>query len=96
MAFASTKLTEGQLNWSTIEKGAFAIIFALRKFDLVIYGCPITCYSDHNPLKFLSESAPSSSKLTRWSLALQRYDIRILHKFGVKNGNADALSRVFN
>jgi hypothetical protein len=96
ICFASSKLSDTQQKWSTIEKEGYAIIFALKKFDHVVYGNNIVIYSDHNPLHFLSESVPKSSKLTRWSLALQRYNIKIVHRPGVDNGNADALSRVFN
>ena len=70
LAYASCKLSPTQRNWATIEKEAFAIIFALKKFDDIVYGRKITVFSDHNPLKFLSDAVPKSSKLTRWSLAL--------------------------
>ena len=92
--FASSKLSATQQRWSTIEKEAYAIIFALRKFDHFVYGQPITIYTDHNPLHFLVNSLPKSSKLTRWSLALQRYEITIKHRAGKMNSNCDALSRL--
>ncbi|XP_042144967.1 uncharacterized protein LOC121835094 [Ixodes scapularis] len=39
-------------------------------------------------------SSPHSAKLTRWALALQRFNLTIEHKRGVENANADALSRL--
>ncbi|XP_042148076.1 uncharacterized protein LOC121836861 [Ixodes scapularis] len=45
---------------------------------------------DHNPLKYFTLTSPSSARLTRWSLALQRYEITISHI----NQCADALSRL--
>ena len=92
--FASSKLSDTQSRWSTIEKEAYAVIFALRKFDSIVYRQPITIYTDHNPLHFLVNSLPKSSKLIRWSLALQRYDITIKHRAGNLNANCDALSRL--
>ena len=34
-------------------------------------------FSDHNPSTFLTEAAPKSSKLTRWALALQEYNLEL-------------------
>jgi hypothetical protein len=93
IAFASSKLSGAQKNWSTIEKEAYAIIFALNKFDYVVFGRVIQLYTDHNPLQYLAVSAPKSAKLTRWALSLSRYDITVHHTAGVDNVTADCLSR---
>ena len=93
IAFASSKLTGPQLNWSTIEKEAYAIIHALQKFDYLIFGREIHLYTDHDPLQYLAVSAPKSSKLTRWALSLSRYNIQVHHTRGVDNVIADCLSR---
>ena len=95
IAFASAKLTASQVNWSTVEKEAYAIIHALKKFDSFIYGKPIQVVTDHNPLCYITEAAPDNPKLTRWKLGLQRYNIvSITHRKGSDNGNCDALSRL--
>jgi hypothetical protein len=93
IAFASSKLTGSQLNWSTIEKEAYAIIYALQKFDYLVFGRTITLYTDHNPLQYLAISAPKSAKLTRWALSLSRYNIEVHHVAGKDNEVADCLSR---
>jgi hypothetical protein len=94
MMFASCKLNEQQKRWSVVEREAFAIIFALRKFDSIVFGCDIEVYTDHNPLQYLAQCAPSSGKLTRWALAIQRYSVKIRHRSGAQNRNVDALSRL--
>jgi hypothetical protein len=63
--FASSKLTDTQRNWVIIEKEAYVIIFALKTFDPIVFGCKIIIFSDHNPLDYLAQNAPKSSKLTR-------------------------------
>jgi hypothetical protein len=93
IAFASAKLSQVQSRWSTIERESFGIIFSLRKFDYLIYGKKIVLYTDHNPLTFLTASAPHSSKLMRWALALSRYDITISYIKGKFNCISDFLSR---
>ena len=70
VSFASSKLTETQKNWATIEKEAYAVIWALNKFKYWIFGKPVTVYTDHNPLVYLTETVPKSVKLMRWALAL--------------------------
>jgi len=94
VAFASQKLTPTQKAWSTIEKEAYASIWALDKFRGWIFGQSVTLYSDHNPLTYISESATKSSKLMRWYLALQQYDVTFCYKSGKSNVVADCLSRL--
>jgi hypothetical protein len=93
IAFASAKLSEVQRRWSTIEREAYAVIFALQRFDVIVYGSSIVLYTDHNPLQYLAACIPKSAKLTRWSLSLTRYDITVKHIHGKDNVTADCLSR---
>ncbi|GFQ68761.1 retrovirus-related Pol polyprotein from transposon 297 [Trichonephila clavata] len=65
IAFFNKKLTLAQMKWSTLEREE-----ALRKFDTWIFGSQIQVISDHDPLTYLTNSAPHSAKLTRWALAL--------------------------
>ncbi|GBM54862.1 Retrovirus-related Pol polyprotein from transposon 297 [Araneus ventricosus] len=94
IAFFSKKLTPTQMKWSTIEREAFCVLEALKKFDTWIFGGKIQVISDHNPLTYLTNSAPHGAKLSRWALALQRYNLTISYRKGVQHGNADALSRL--
>ena len=93
IAFTSAKLKGAQLKWSTIEKESYAIIHLLNKYDYMLFGNEIILYTDHSPLTYIKENAPSSSKLTRWALSLSRYNITIKHISGHLNTVADCLSR---
>jgi len=95
IAFASQKLTTTQKAWSTIEKEAYAAIWALQKFRNWIFGQPTTViYSDHNPLTYIIESSTKSAKLMRWLLSLQSYNVTFKYNEGRKNVVADCLSRL--
>ena len=94
IAFFSKKLTPTQRRWSTIEREAYAVLEALRKFDTWVFGSKIEIISDHNPLTFLTQGMPQGAKLARWALALQRYNMTISYRKGSRHGNADALSRI--
>jgi hypothetical protein len=93
VAFASAKLTKTQQGWSTIEKEAYAALWALQKFKQWIFGNKVTVNSDHNPITFLTETTPKSAKLMRWSLAIQEFDVHFKYKRGDMNTVADCLSR---
>ncbi|GFU34529.1 transposon Ty3-I Gag-Pol polyprotein [Trichonephila clavipes] len=91
----SKKLTLSQMKWSTIEREAFSVLEALRKFDTWIFGSQIQVVSDHDPLTYLTNSAaPHSAELTRWALALQRYNVKVSYRKGSAHSNADVLSRL--
>jgi hypothetical protein len=94
LAFFSVKLNASQKAWATVHKEAFAVITALRKFRHWIFGAEVNVYSDHNPLTFLTESAPKNAKLMRWSLALQEFNIKFHYLRGKLNTAADCLSRL--
>ena len=94
VAFASLKLTSAQKAWATVEKEAFAAIWALQKFRRWLFWCPVTVLSDHNPLMYLTQASPRSAKLMRWALALQEFDVSFKYKEGRNNAAADCLSRV--
>jgi hypothetical protein len=96
IAFVSCKLNRTQQGWGTIEREAFAAIWSLNKFKQWIFGSGVTLYSDHNPLTFLTECAPKSSKLMRWSFALQEFNVIFKYKPGRENTAADCLSRIGN
>ena len=94
VAFASSKFTTTQCNWATIEKEAYACIWALQKYRHWLFGSVTTLYSDHNPLTYLSESSPKSAKLMRWALALQEFNILFRYRAGRLNQAADCVSRM--
>jgi len=72
-SLAAVKLTATPQRWATIEKETYAAIRSLQKFKHWIFANTVTLYSDHNPITFLTETTPKSSKLMRWALSFQEY-----------------------
>lgn len=94
----SRKFNSYQLNYSTIEKEALALIWALKHFDVYLGSGVVTVevYTDHNPLTFLNSLRCPNQRLIRWSLFLQSYWLVIRYIKGSENVVADALSRTPN
>ena len=94
VAFVSAKLTETQRRRAIIDNEAWALLYALQKLDVYVYMSRVTVYMDHDPLHYITHSLPHSPRLTRWQLALQRYDLDIHYIRGQDNVVSDCLSRV--
>jgi hypothetical protein len=57
-------------------------------------GSKVIIYSDHAALKYIFSKKDAKSRLIRWILLLQEFDIEIRDNKGSKNVVADHLSRI--
>jgi len=97
ICYASCTFTDAQKKWTISELECYGLMFALKRFDSFIYGRNITIVTDHSALTFLKNKSSSNPRLARWSLALQRYDLKeIVHRKGTEFGHCDALSRLMS
>ncbi|GFW08704.1 transposon Tf2-8 polyprotein [Trichonephila clavipes] len=87
---ASRLLTPAR-NYSTTEREALAVVWALKKFRGYIEGTEITVASDHQPLKWLL-NLKSPTGLVRWALEIQSFNLKVQYIPGKANVVADMLS----
>jgi len=92
IAFASRSLCGSERNSSVTELELLAILFACQKFKVYILGYPIYLNTDHKALTFLFSCKLRNARLTRWTLVLQEFDLRIFYCPGKENP-LDTLSR---
>ncbi|KAK9692698.1 Integrase zinc binding domain [Popillia japonica] len=88
-----------ETRYSTIDKEALAIIYAVTKFQQYLHGKPFTLLTDHNPLeRIFSEKRETpkvaSNRLLRWTMILNMHNYTIKDHPGKENGPADVLSRL--
>ncbi len=95
VSYFSRKFSKCQMSYSTIEKEALALLWAVQHFEVYLGSSvqPIIVYTDHNPLIFLSNMSSSNQRLLRWALKRQDFNLQIQHIRGTDNVIADALSR---
>ncbi|GFV75157.1 retrovirus-related Pol polyprotein from transposon 297 [Trichonephila clavipes] len=91
--YASRLLSSSERNYSTTERKALAVVWALEKFRGYIKGQTIRLSSDHQPLKRLLSLKFPTRRLARWALRIQSYNLTIDYIPGRSNFIADLLSR---
>jgi hypothetical protein len=77
-----------------MEKEFLVVVFAIEKFRSYLVGAKVIVYTDHAALKYLFMKKDTKSRLIRWILLLQEFDLKIRDKKGVENSVADHLSRL--
>jgi len=92
--FLSGSFHGAQTRWSTIEKEAYAIYWALGKLDDLLGGILFTRFirTDHRNLLYMNNH--ESRKVLQWKLDIQHYDAIIEHVPGVMNTPANVFSRL--
>lgn len=93
IAYASRLLIAAERNYSTTEREALAVVWAVEKFRGYIDGHRVLVRSDHQPLKWLLTLKSPSGRLVRWAMKLQSFDLQVDYVPGKANVVADLLSR---
>ncbi len=96
VSYFSRKFNKHQVHYSTIEQETLALLWALQHFEVYLgsSSLPVTVFTDHNPLTFLSRMYNHNQRLMRWALIVQECNLNIQHKKGLENVCTDALSRL--
>lgn len=93
VAYASRNLLPRETRYSTIERECLALVWAVQKFHLYLYGTHFVIQSDHQPLQYLQSDKDLNNRVLRWSLLLQEYSFAVDYIKGSDNVIADYLRR---
>jgi len=97
--FISRTLSKAESNYSQIEKEALAIVWALKRLYMYVYGREFELVTDHKPLTCIYHEDKgigkmAASRLTRWGVFLMEYNYKIRYRPTKEHANCDALSRL--
>ena len=93
ISYASRTLNDAERKYSTVEKEALGLLWAVVHFRVYLLGRPFVVVTDHCPLKWLKTVKDPTGRLARWLMTLSEYQWEVVHKSGKEHANADALSR---
>ena len=93
IAYASRSLQPHEKKYGITELEGLGVVWAVKHFRPYLYGHSCEVYTDHSALTSLLNTPQPSGKLARWGMAIQELDLKIKHRSGRSNSNADALSR---
>jgi hypothetical protein len=93
VAYASRSNNRAESNYSSYEGECLAVVWAVQHFRAYLWGNSCTVVTDHQPLLWLMSNDRLRGKLARWALILQEYDLKVRHRPGTTNQDADGLSR---
>ena len=93
IAYASRLLSKAEKNYTTTEKEALAMVYAVNKFCHYLLGNKFIFYMDNFALQYLVNKAQMSGRLAQWRLLFLEFDFKIIYKPGKTHDVANALSR---
>lgn len=65
VSYASKKLFERKRSYATVEKECLAVIWAVKKFMVYLYGKEFILQTDHQPLMYLNKSKFTNNRIMR-------------------------------
>lgn len=94
IAYYSHKWGKHEKHWGPTEKEAASVLFAIKHFRGYIWGRPFTVVTDAMALTHVRTiQMDGSSRLSRWAVELNNYQMTVKHRAGRLQVVPDALSR---
>jgi hypothetical protein len=97
VAFIARKLTEGEPGYTTTEKEAGSLVFAIRRWRHISEGETFQVVTEHLALKWLMNLRLPQFRLAKWIVEVQNMDFEVLQAagYGEQKAIPEAMSRDF-
>ena len=76
--FSCTKLSIAEKNYTTTEREALTMVYAMQKFRHYLLGSHVKMFTDHSPLNYLVNKIVLGGNICRWLLLFQEYDFEFV------------------
>ncbi|KAI1297395.1 Transposon Ty3-G Gag-Pol polyprotein [Halotydeus destructor] len=94
IAYWGAGLNVHERKYMTTDKELLAVMKAIEHFDVYLRGRHFTLYTDHSALLSLNNAKDKKGRLGRYAVLLEDYTYTVHHRPGLKNMNADVISRM--
>ena len=92
--FVSKNLSKAELNYTMTEKELLVVVHSLNKFKHYITSYQTFVHTDQAKIRYLMNKLDVNSRIIRWLLLLQQFDLTIFDKPSKENIVTDFLSRL--
>ena len=94
ISYVSRTLSDVERRYSQSEKEALAIVWAIERLHIYLYGAKFTLFTDCKPIQMIlcNPKSRPPARIERWYLRLQPYDFDVIYKNGNDNPS-DYMSR---
>ncbi|KAL3699575.1 hypothetical protein R1sor_017597 [Riccia sorocarpa] len=92
--FASRTLNKCEKDYTTTEREALAMMYAVKKFKPYLQGNKFIFFVDHQALTYIVNKVHITGRIARWLLLLHEFDFTVVYKLAKINILADQLSRI--
>ncbi len=96
IAYASRVLNSAESKYSVTHLEALAVVWALKHFRDMIFGHPITVYTDHSAVTQLFSGKNLTGRLARWYVTVMQFEPVIQYLPGKDNVPFAAVSQISN
>jgi len=96
VAYYSQTTNNVESKYHSFELEMLAIVKSVERFHIYLYGLDFTVVTDCNALVHAINKANLNPRIARWTLKLQNYNFKIVHREGRRMSHVDALSRAVN
>ncbi|KAL5491405.1 hypothetical protein EMCRGX_G016687 [Ephydatia muelleri] len=94
IAYASRVLTKAECQYCATRRELLALVWSVRQFRAYLWGRRFIVRTDHSALRWLRSFKDPQGQVARWLEILAEFDFDVIHRPGLRHGNADALSRI--
>lgn len=80
VAYYSQATNQAESKYHSFELEMLAIVKAVERFHLYLYGVDFTIVTDCNTLVYVVNKANLNPRIARWTLTLQNYTFKLIHR----------------